>query len=115
MNFRPGVRQNRRDIHLFDGIGRGTAQRSLQETTKLGNIMKLAIGSIIRIDGWVMLSGLDYGLYRVASVGTQYGRDTYSFARPNGRKILARHYADGVDYSIKPHSDSDLNKIVVIQ
>jgi hypothetical protein len=60
--------------------------------------MKLGIGSIIMVHGWVMLKGLEAGQkYRVQSTPQHYGSDTYQFTKAKGKKVVARHYANSVD------------------
>lgn len=74
--------------------------------------MKLKVGDIVRVEGWVMLEGLEEGRYRVAIVGQRYGNDTYTFCRPKGNKAVCRHYAHKVDAWLRPTDHPDRNKIV---
>lgn len=75
---------------------------------------KLRLGDVVRVDGWVMLKGLEAGSYRVCAVGAIAGRVAYSFSRAKGRLVKAKHYADAVDAWVRPGDSEDLNKIVVI-
>lgn len=60
--------------------------------------MKLKIGDVISVTGWVMMDKLDDGgKYRVQSTPPYYGRDTYQFTKPKGKKIIVRHLSDSVD------------------
>jgi hypothetical protein len=63
---------------------------------------RLKMGDHIRVHGWVMLAGLDAGDYRVTRVSDYHGRPAYSFAKPRGKKTVARHYAASVDCWINP-------------
>ena len=74
--------------------------------------LKLKEGDIIVVHGWVMLNKLDEGSYRVAKISNQHGQQIYDFSRPNGKKIIIRHYADNVDPWVKDQSNPDINKIV---
>ncbi len=57
----------------------------------------LTVGDIIEVRGYVMLAGLDAGFYRVKSVSLYYGKPSYTFTKPRGRKPVARHYTCSVD------------------
>lgn len=78
--------------------------------------MKLKADDIIRVQGFVMLAGLEEsGRYRVKAITPYYGNPTYSFASPNGRKTIIRHLASSVDVWVSDESNPDLNKITVEQ
>jgi hypothetical protein len=76
--------------------------------------MKLKAGNVIEVFGWVMLEGVPAGKYKILSVGEFYGRETYTFARPRGKKPLIRHYASSVDAWVRPAGHEDLNRIEVL-
>lgn len=72
--------------------------------------MKLSIGDIIEVHGFVMLSRLDPGRYRVKTIDNYHGIPTYRFTKPRGHKVLVRHACSDVDCWVK-ESTEDLNKI----
>ena len=74
--------------------------------------MKLKVGDIIDVHGYVMLDKLDEGSYRVKSISSYYHRQCYDFTKPRGKKVIVRHLVDNVDLSIKDKNNPDLNKIV---
>lgn len=75
--------------------------------------MKLKVGSVILIHGWVMLAGLEDGKkYRVQSIPDYYGTPTYQFTKAKGKKVMARHYITSVDLMID--NSTDLNRIEIL-
>jgi hypothetical protein len=73
---------------------------------------KLAPGQVIRVDGWVMLKGVEAGLYRIKSVSDIHGNRVYDITRKRGDRIIARHYVTSVDPWVRDNPDDpDLNKI----
>lgn len=75
--------------------------------------MKLNIGSIIIVHGFVMLKGLEDGQkYRVHSTPPHYGNDTYQFTKAKGKKVVARHYANNVDLWVD--NPQNFNRIEVM-
>jgi len=75
--------------------------------------MKLKVGDIITVHGWVMLNKLDSGKYKVKSISKSNGIDVYDFTKPKGNKIIIRHFVDNVDLWVSDTSNPDLNKITV--
>lgn len=72
--------------------------------------MKLNIGSLILVHGWVMLKGLEANQkYRVQSIPDYKGSATYEFTKPKGSKVVCRHYVYDVDPWIR--ITQDLNYI----
>lgn len=68
--------------------------------------MKLKIGDVILVHGWVMLKKLEDGqLYRVQSTPDHFGFATYQFTKPKGKKVVIRHYAHDVDAWITNNSN----------
>lgn len=76
--------------------------------------MKLKVGDIIEVHGWVMLAKLDEGKYRVKNVGVYHGIEFYDFSKPRGKKTIVRHATADVDLSVKGLDNPDNNKIVVL-
>jgi hypothetical protein len=75
--------------------------------------MKLKIGSIILVHGWVMLKNFEDGQkYRVQSIPDYRGIDTYQFTKSKGKNIVCRHYAHEVDCWIG--NKENLNRIEII-
>jgi predicted double-glycine peptidase len=72
---------------------------------------KIPDQALVRVDGFVMLKGLDEGTYRVQDRGD----GTYQFYKPRGKRPLARHYTTSVDISVRPEGHRDLNKIVILR
>ena len=72
---------------------------------------KLKQDDLIIVDGWIMLQNIEPGNYRIAKVSELYGNNVYHFAKPKGKRIVARHYAHNVDPWIKEQNNPDLNKI----
>ena len=74
--------------------------------------MKLKIGDVILVHGFVMLKGLEDGQkYRVQSTPNHYGNPTYQFTKPKGKKFICRHDASNVDMMM---DERNLNRIEVI-
>lgn len=75
--------------------------------------MKLNVGSLILIHGWIMLKSLESGQkYRVQSTPDYMGFATYEFTKPKGTKIVCRHYAHDLDPWIR--ITQDLNYVEII-
>jgi hypothetical protein len=74
----------------------------------------LKVGDIIEVHGWCMLAKLEPGKYRVSKVGNLYGKTTYSFTKPKGKKHIVTHYATDVCVWIEKADHPDLNKIVIV-
>jgi len=70
----------------------------------------LKSGSLIQVHGWVMLKGLNQGLYRVLC----QDEISYTFAKRNGKKPICRHYKDSVHGSIKCFNRGDNNGIQIL-
>ena len=74
--------------------------------------MKLQVGNVIEIFGWVMLNKLEDGCkYRVSRIKKIYGEDVYIFTKARGKKEVVGHYVDSVDIMINPHNN---NRIEII-
>jgi len=70
-------------------------------------------GDVVEVFGWVMLSKIEAGRYRIKRVEVHHGLLTYAFAKPNGSKVIINHYCDSVDPWLRTsRDDPDLNKIV---
>lgn len=76
---------------------------------------KLAVGTIIRVHGWVMLAKLGEGEYRVSKISTFFDKQTYEFTKKLGKKRIASHYVRSVDLWVKNRGGSDLNWIEVVK
>lgn len=78
---------------------------------------KLHVDDIIEVQGFVMMQGLDPGLYRVKDIThTIYPENkVYNLCKPNGNKVLVRHFANSLDGWLKKADNPDLNKIVWIK
>jgi hypothetical protein len=68
-------------------------------------------GTVIKVHGWVMLKGLDSGMYKVISQDDY----SYTFAKPKGTKAICRHYKSDVAGKLKCFDRGDLNGIEVMQ
>ena len=73
---------------------------------------KLKEGDWVRVEGWVMLKGLDAGEYEVLKVFEENGKTVYRF-RPKYSSSMERwvqHYA----YDVRKwmENSSDINRIV---
>lgn len=73
--------------------------------------MKLKIGDIIEVHGFVMLEGLNPGRYRVKDIGEYKGIPYYAFTLPKGKKVIVKHKVSSVDYSLSNQNNPDLNKM----
>jgi hypothetical protein len=67
-------------------------------------------GTVIKVHGWVMLKGLEEGMYRIIS----QDNISYTFAKPKGTKAICRHYKSSVDGKLECFNRGDLNGIEVI-
>lgn len=75
--------------------------------------MKLKVGDIIQVHGYVMLAKLEgENRYRVAKISEYGGAPTYAFSLPRGNKIIVRHYASSVDARISNREDE--NRITIV-
>ena len=78
--------------------------------------LKLKVGDIVRVDGFVMLQGIDDGAkLRVCRIGEFHGSPTYTFCRPRGTRGVVTHKASSVDMAVHSAGHPDLNKIVVVE
>ena len=66
-------------------------------------------GQIIQVKGWIMLKGLDEGIYKVLNQD-QY---SYTFAKHKGKKAICRHYKKDVDGRINLN-DQESNCIIIL-
>jgi hypothetical protein len=73
-------------------------------------MQNLKSGTTIHVHGWVMLKGLNQGLYKVLS----QDETSYTFAKANGRKAICRHYKNSVHGSIDCFNRGDNNGIQII-
>lgn len=74
--------------------------------------MKLKVGDVILVHGFVMLKGLEDGQkYRVQSTPDYFGQPTYRFTKPKGKKFICRHYTSNVDMMM---DERNLNRIEVL-
>ncbi len=75
-----------KDIALYCGM-------KLQRNS---NMLKLQVGDVIEVFGWVMLNRVEPGFYKISKISDHYGKAAYSFTKPKGRKVIVRHYADSL-------------------
>jgi len=74
--------------------------------------MKLNIGDIIEVIGWVMMKKLESGeKYRVNKVYKYSGKDVYSFTKPKGKKEIVNHYVSDVDLWIGTENNNRIDII----
>ena len=59
---------------------------------------KLAVGTIIRVHGWLMLARLEEGDYKVSEISEFMGEPTYVFTKRRGKKRIVSHYCRKVDF-----------------
>lgn len=74
--------------------------------------MKLQVGDVIEVQGFVMLAKLDGGKYVVSRIRHHLGQPGYVFRRPRGKRDIVAHYCSSVDGWISDKSCEDHNKIV---
>lgn len=75
--------------------------------------MKLKIGSIILVHGFVMLADMEDGQkYRVKSMPDFHGHPTYQFTKAKGKKFACRHLQSSVDCWIG--DVNNLNRIEIV-
>jgi hypothetical protein len=74
------------------------------------NNEKLIIGTKIQVHGWIMLKGLNQGLYKILS----QDNFSYTFSKINGKKAICRHYINSIHNSINCYNRGDNNGIQVI-
>jgi hypothetical protein len=67
-------------------------------------------GTILRVHGFVMLKGLDNGMYKIISQDSF----SYTFARARGKKAICRHKISSIDGTLKCFLNGDLNGIEVL-
>jgi hypothetical protein len=67
-------------------------------------------GQVIRVHGFVMLKGLEQGLYKVLSQDAI----SYTFAKNRGTKAICRHYKTSVDAKLVCFNRGDLNGIEIL-
>lgn len=70
----------------------------------------MKIGQLIKVHGWVMLKGLDQGLYKVLS----QDEISYTFSKPKGSKAICRHYKSSIDGKVVCFNRGDENGIELI-
>ena len=76
--------------------------------------MKLQVGDIINVFGFIMLKGLnDSEKYRVSRVSMYGNNSVYWFTKPRGKKELIGHYTNDVDIWIG-NNNKNLNRIDII-
>jgi hypothetical protein len=68
--------------------------------------MKLKLNDKVHVHGWVMLKGME-GILKVSKIDDI----SYWFTKPNGKKILCRHYINSVDLWVK---NVDNNRIELV-
>jgi hypothetical protein len=74
---------------------------------------KLNEGDIIQVNGWIMLSGLDSGKYKVHHLFKSHGDLAYAFVKyPRGKKQIG-HYVSSVDGKVE--NKACLNNITIIK
>lgn len=73
--------------------------------------MKLQVGDIVEVQGFVMLAKLEPGRYRIKATGTWQGIPYYDFAKPKGKKTVVRHSVASVDFGLSDAENPDLNKM----
>ena len=67
-------------------------------------------GVIIKVHGFVMLKGLDNGMYKVLC----QDNISYTFAKPKGKKAICRHYKSSVDAKLECFNRGDINGIEIV-
>lgn len=79
-------------------------------------IEELRIGSVISVNGFIMLKGLDGGcFYKVVAIDDY--SVTFQRSNKNGRlvsKKMVRHYSSSIESKIACGKREDLNNIIVI-
>ena len=67
-------------------------------------------GTIIKVHGWIMLKGLENGIYKI----TSQDDFSYTFSKPKGKKAICRHYKSSIDGKLTCFNRGDLNGIEII-
>lgn len=76
--------------------------------------MKLQVGDVIDVHGWVMLEKME-GRLKVAKISNWPGvGPVYGFKKPRGRKVVVIHPVSRVDFWVSSDENPDSNKIVRI-
>lgn len=74
--------------------------------------MRLKVGDIIEVHGWVMLKGLvDGGKYKVTRIEKTQDDSIYFFSKARGNKEIIGHYAYNIDMMINSNNG---NRIEII-
>ena len=75
--------------------------------------MKLNVGDVIQIHGWVMLSRLNDGdKLKVAKITKEGFVSVYWFTKPKGKKLIVGHKTSNVDSAIH---DNGMNRIEIVK
>lgn len=75
--------------------------------------MKLNVGDVIQIHGWVMLSRLNDGdKLKVAKITKEGFDSVYWFTKPKGKKLIIGHKTANVDSAIH---DNGMNRIEIVK
>lgn len=74
--------------------------------------MKLKVGDIIEVIGFVMMKNLNGGQkYKLSRISQRFGKPVYWFTKPKGKKEVVGHYADDVDLWV---GTNNLNRIDIL-
>lgn len=74
--------------------------------------MKLKVGDIIEVIGFVMMKNLNGGQkYRLSRIGTHCGKPVYWFTKAKGKKEVVGHYVSEVDLWV---GTNNLNRIDIL-
>lgn len=78
--------------------------------------MKLTVGNVILVHGWIMMKGLEGGeKYRVTRISERFGKPVYWFSKPKGKKEIVGHYADDVDWMMNLLNNNRIEILVSIK
>ena len=74
--------------------------------------MKLNVGDVIQVIGWVMLKGLKGGSkYRVNRIRKHSGKFVYCFSKARGRKEVIHHFVSDVDICFNNYCKNRIEKV----
>lgn len=74
--------------------------------------MKLKVNDIIRVNGFVMLKGMnDNDKFKVAKITKEGFNNYYWFSKPKGEKLLFAHKASSINLSINSNNNNYIEVI----
>jgi len=75
-------------------------------------MVKIEAECLVQVHGHPPLRGVAFREFWLVK---NLGDGTYGFFRPRGKKMILRHYADGVDRCVRPAGHGDRNKLTAMK